>query len=96
MARLLPNFEISGSGLLSRLTLVAIILYQDDLKITEGDLATTPPAVLDSVRILAAENATLRKRIEELEAKLGEDSSNSNKPLSSDSPYDENEERQGW
>jgi transposase len=62
----------------------------DDLKITEGDLAATPPAVLDLVRILAAENATLRKRIEKLEAKLGEDSSNSNKPPSTDSPYDEN------
>ncbi|MCI5208060.1 MAG: hypothetical protein D3910_04550, partial [Candidatus Electrothrix sp. ATG2] len=61
----------------------------DDLKITEVDLAATPPAVLDLVRILAAENAALRKRVEELEAKLGENSSNSNKPPSSDSPYDE-------
>jgi transposase len=61
----------------------------EDLKITEADLAATPPAVLDLVRILAAENAALRKRVEELEAKLGENSSNSNKPPSSDSPYDE-------
>ena len=64
----------------------------DDLKITKVDLAATPPAVLDLVRILAAENAALRKRVEELEAKLGENSSNSNKPPSSDSPYDEKEE----
>ncbi|MCI5221591.1 MAG: hypothetical protein D3924_02645 [Candidatus Electrothrix sp. AR4] len=47
---------------------------------------------MDLVRILAAENAALRKRIEELEAKLRQDSSNSNKPPSSDSPYDENGE----
>lgn len=61
----------------------------DDLEISEADLTATPPAVLDSVRILAAENAELRKRVEELEAKLGQNSSNSNKPPSSDSPYDE-------
>jgi len=61
----------------------------DNLKLTEGDLAATPPAVLDLVGILAAENAALRKRVEELEAKLGQNSSNSNKPPSSDSPYDE-------
>lgn len=64
----------------------------DDLKISEADLAATPPAVLELVRILAVENAGLRKRIEELEAKLRENSSNSNKPSSSDSPYDESEE----
>lgn len=64
----------------------------DDLKISEDDLAATPPAVLDLVRLLAAENAALRKRVEELEAKLGQNSSNSNKPPSSDSPYDENGE----
>ena len=52
------------------------------LKITEEDLANTPPAVLELVFALI-------KRVEELEAKLGQDSSNSNKPPSSDSPYKE-------
>jgi transposase len=64
----------------------------DNLKISEADLASTPPAVLELVRILAAENAELRKWTEELEAKLGENSSNFNKPPSSNSPYDENGE----
>lgn len=60
-----------------------------EFKISEADLAATPPAVLDLLRTLLAENAALRKRVEELEAKLGENSSNSNKPPSSDSPYNE-------
>lgn len=37
--------------------------------------------------VLEAENARLRERVRELEARLGRDSSNSHKPPSSDSPY---------
>ena len=37
--------------------------------------------------VLEAENARLRERVRELEARLGKDSSNSHKPPSSDSPY---------
>jgi len=51
-------------------------------KVTEEDLANTPPAVLELL-------LSLIKRIEKLEARLNEDSSNSNKPSSTDSPYKE-------
>lgn len=37
--------------------------------------------------VLESENARLRERVLELEARLGKDSSNSNKPSSSDSPF---------
>ena len=67
----------------------AIGSLPDNFKINEGDLAATPPAVLELLQFLIAENAALRKRVEELEAGLGQNSSNSNKPPSSDSPYDE-------
>lgn len=49
-------------------------------KVTEEDLANTPKPVLELL-------LSLIKRIEKLEARLNEDSSNSNKPSSSDSPY---------
>jgi len=58
----------------------AIGSLPDNFKINEGDLAATPPAVLELLQFLIAENAALRKRVEELEAELGQNSSNSNKP----------------
>jgi len=61
-----------------------------DVQVTEKDLADTPPAVLNLLFAMAEEITRLNKRIEELEAKLGENSSNSNKPPSSNSPYKEN------
>lgn len=65
-------------------------------------LSRTPPEVIELLLRLLAENqalreenrllreevAKLRARVEELEAKLNENSSNSNKPPSSDSPFD--------
>ena len=61
----------------------------EDFNITEEELARTPPAVRELLFYLAGEVSRLTKRVEELEAKLGEDSSNSNRPPSSDSPYKE-------
>lgn len=75
----------------------------EDIEIREEELAATPPAVrkllyllLDEVtrlrkRVeeLKGEAVVLRQRVEQLESQLGEDSSNSNKPPSSDSPYRE-------
>ena len=55
----------------------------------------TPAAMLEYVKALQLENLALRKeiqslnaRIEKLEAKLNQNSSNSNKPPSSDSPFE--------
>ena len=64
-----------------------------DVRITENDLAQTPPPVLKMLFTMAEEISRLNKRIEELEAKLDENSSNSNKPPSSNSPYKENESK---
>ncbi len=61
-----------------------------DVQVTEKDLAQTPPAVLKLLFAMAEEITRLNKRIEELEAKLDENSSNSNKPPSTNSPYKEN------
>ena len=69
--------------------MTAAAFRPEDIEISEDDLAATPPAVLKLLSFLISEAARQRKRIEELEAKLGEDSSNSNKPPSSDSPYKE-------
>jgi len=68
-------------------------LLPEGTRITEQDLANTPPAVRELLFALIQEVARLNKRIEELEARLGEDSSNSNKPPSTNSPYKENEPR---
>jgi len=55
--------------------------------ISEGDWQQTPPAV----RVLVLQQheliAQLTKRVEELEARLGQNSQNSNRPPSSDPPY---------
>jgi len=57
----------------------------EDIEISEEDLAATPPAVRKLLSLLLIEVTRLRKRL----AKLGENSSNSNNPPSSDSPYKE-------
>jgi transposase len=52
------------------------------IKISDEDLNNTPPAVTEVLFSLA-------KRLEKLEAKLARNSSNSNKPSSTDDPYKE-------
>src|SRR5689334_7941382 len=49
-------------------------------------LAGLPPAVIAFIRALLAENAALKSRVADLEARLGQNSSNSSKPPSSDPP----------
>jgi transposase len=49
-------------------------------------LAGLPPAVVQFIRAILAQNAALKARVAELEARLGQDSSNSSKPPSSDPP----------
>jgi transposase len=49
-------------------------------------LAGLPPAVIEFIRALLAENAALKARVAELEARLGQNSTNSSKPPSSDPP----------
>jgi transposase len=56
-------------------------------EITEEDIRNTPPRVLSLLAALLEEVAFLRKRVEELEARLNKDSSNSSKPPSSDKPF---------
>ena len=67
--------------------------HPEDIEISEEDLAAESPAVRKLLSFLIAEVMRLRKRVEELEAKLGEDSSNSNRPPSSDSPYREKRQK---
>lgn len=57
------------------------------LPISEEDWKQTPPSV--QVFILSQQELIIKltRRVEELEAKLGQNSSNSNRPPSSDSPY---------
>jgi transposase len=49
-------------------------------------LAGLPPAVVEFIQAILAENAALKARVAELEARLGQNSSNSSKPPSSDPP----------
>src|SRR5262245_1256040 len=49
-------------------------------------LASLPPAVIEFMHAILAENAALKARVAELEAKLNQDSTNSSKPPSSDPP----------
>ena len=49
-------------------------------------LAGLPPAVVEFIQAILAENAALKARVAELEAKLNQNSSNSSKPPSSDPP----------
>jgi transposase len=63
-------------------------LPPDGIEITAEVIAKAPRDVLEKLLIyLLEENRQLKKRIEELEAKLNQDSSNSNRPPSSDSPF---------
>ena len=55
--------------------------------VTEEDLANTPPRVLALLAALIEEVTFLRKRVEELEARLNRNSSNSSNPPSSDKPF---------
>ena len=55
--------------------------------ISEEEWAQTPPKVREIVELLLEENKVLKNEIDELKAKLNKDSSNSNKPPSSDSPF---------
>jgi len=50
-------------------------------------LSRTPPEVIDLILSLLEKIRVLEARVEELEAKLNKNSSNSNKPPSSDSPF---------
>jgi len=63
-------------------------------EVTWEDLAQTPPVVLkllvyllDRLSALEAENAALKKRVTDLEARLHRNSSNSSQPPSADSPF---------
>jgi transposase len=57
------------------------------LPISEADWKQTPPSVRAFILIQQELIIKLTKRVEELEAKLGQNSNNSNQPPSSDSPY---------
>jgi transposase len=65
---------------------VTAALHPENFEISEERLAAAPPAVRNLLFFLINEVTRLRKRVEEIEAELGEDSSNSNKPPSTDSP----------
>jgi transposase len=62
-------------------------LLPGGIEVSAEDLAKTPPSVLKLLMYLLEENLRLKKGIEELEARLNQDSSNSNRPPSSDSPF---------
>jgi transposase len=49
-------------------------------------LAGLPPAVVEFIQVILAENAALKARVADLEAKLSQNSTNSSKPPSTDSP----------
>ena len=60
----------------------------EGMQITAENIAKAPRDVLEKLLMyLLKENRQLKKRIEELETKLNQDSSNSNRPPSSDSPF---------
>lgn len=69
--------------------MTAAAFRPENFEISEEEIAAAPPAVRNLLFFLIKEVTRLRKLVEELEAKLDEDSSNSNKPPSSDSPYKE-------
>lgn len=62
-------------------------LLPEGIEITQEDLEKTPPNVLKLLFYLLEENLRLKKRIEELEARLNRNSSNSDRPPSSDGPF---------
>ncbi|MGC8493115.1 MAG: IS66 family transposase [Syntrophobacteraceae bacterium] len=59
-----------------------------EIEISSEQVEKAPPDLLKKLIIyLLEENRRLKKHIEELEARLNQDSSNSNRPPSSDSPF---------
>ncbi|WP_028321811.1 DUF6444 domain-containing protein [Desulfatiglans anilini] len=63
-------------------------LFPEGIALTEEGLQDVPRSVLIQIILaLVEENRELRKRIEQLEARLNKDSSNSNQPPSSESPF---------
>ena len=56
-------------------------------KISEEDWAQTPLKVREIVDLLLQENRVLKSEIDEFKAKLNQDSSNPNKPPSSDNSF---------
>ena len=56
---------------------------------SEEDWKNTPVSVQEFLLYLISSHAALEKRIEKLEKRLNKNSSNSNKPPSSDSPFEE-------
>ncbi|MBC7284636.1 DUF6444 domain-containing protein [Hoeflea sp.] len=59
-----------------------------DMEITRAVLEKAPrETLIQIIELLAARNAQLEERVEELEARINQNSSNSNKPPSSDPPY---------
>ena len=60
--------------------------------LTTEVVMNTPWPMLGYVHVLHGEIQALRERIEVLEAKLSADSSNSNKPPSSDNPFTKSKE----
>jgi transposase len=61
-----------------------IKLLPADFKITDEDLKNTPPSVLLLLSYSLKQNIELKNRVDQLEAKLNKNSSNSNQPPSSD------------
>ena len=59
-----------------------------DLPISEEDWQQTPPAVRAFILQQQELLIKLAKRVEELEARIGQNSQHSSRPLSSDSPYE--------
>ena len=59
-----------------------------EFEITDEEWENTPPRVRELIQPLLKKNAELGKRVADLEAKLNKNSSNSNKPPSSDGPGD--------
>lgn len=59
----------------------------DGLPISETDWKQTPPSVRAFILFQQDLIIKLTRRVEELEAKVGQNSNNSNRPPSSDSPY---------
>ncbi|VBB44962.1 transposase [uncultured Desulfatiglans sp.] len=63
-------------------------LFPEGIALTEEGLQDVPRSVLIQIILaLVEENRELRKRIEQLEARLNKDSSNSDRPPSSDPPF---------
>lgn len=67
----------------------------EKFKVTDEDLRNTPQSVLNLLMYCIEQITVLTKRVEELEAKLNRDSSNSHKPPSSDQSFKKKTEKTG-